>query len=399
MRFARVLGWLCLLTLSLYAAAEAVRPTDDRQVLETLPRRDNDPLNASIVQIHAAYAAKPNDLALALSLAHKHLERFRRDADPRDLGQAEAVVSPWLKTATPPIDVLIVRASVRQSNHLFESAIADLNEVLRRQSDSAQALLTEASIFQVQANYALARERCGAMIMQDPVIASLCLGNVAVVDHQIQQGQALVQRGVDGMPTSGSLFLWAMASKGELAAWLGHSEEAEQAFRAGLRVDPRDAYLKSDLADLLLDLGRPKEVLTLLSSDMRNDNLMLRIALAEKQAGGSSRLAEHIDDLKARFAASAERGDRVHQREEARFTLELLNEPENALKLAEANWQVQKEVADCRILLEAAVAARQPQRAAPALHWLKQSGLPDPRLQALQGKLAWADGLIVRRLA
>ena len=64
-----------------------------------------------------------------------------------------------------------------------------------------------------------------------------------------------------------------------------------------------------------------------------------------------------MEQLRDRFEASRLRGDRVHLREEARFTLHLLNDPKAALKLAQENWQVQKEPADVRILLEAALAA------------------------------------------
>jgi hypothetical protein len=66
------------------------------------------------------------------------------------------------------------------------------------------------------------------------------------------------------------------------------------------------------------------------------------------------------------------RGDRVHIREEARFTLHLLNDPKTALKFAEENWQVQKEPADIRILLESALAAH----VESARGWLKQTGKP-----------------------
>ena len=89
----------------------------------------------------------------------------------------------------------------------------------------------------------------------------------------------------------------------------------------------------------------------------RADPLLLRYALA-LQAQHSKELPAQVEQLRDRFAASRLRGDRVHLREEARFTLHLLNAPQAALKLAQENWQVQKEPADVRILLEAALAAR-----------------------------------------
>ncbi|WP_159674180.1 tetratricopeptide repeat protein [Andreprevotia sp. IGB-42] len=361
---------------------------DDQQVLEQLPRRDNDALNAGIARLQQARLRAPQDMDTALKLAALHLQRFHRDADPRDLGRAEAVLAPWLAAQPVPPRVLLLRASVRQSNHHFPEAIADLRQVLAQQPGDAQALLMLASIHQVRGNYEEAKQSCGGLVIQDPPIASLCLGNVIAVSGQPLQGLALIGRGIDGLPPGGTEYLWALASRGETLAWLGRSAEAEQSFRAGLKLDSRDAYLKTALADLLLQQGRPAEVITLLRDDSRNDNLLLRLAIAEKHAGRSADLIAHVQDLKARFAAAAERGDRVHLREEARFNLELLNEAETALQLAEANWQVQKEVADCRLLLAAALAAGQPRRAAPALQWLRNAKLLDPQLLQLQRKLA-----------
>jgi adenosyl cobinamide kinase/adenosyl cobinamide phosphate guanylyltransferase len=73
----------------------------------------------------------------------------------------------------------------------------------------------------------------------------------------------------------------------------------------------------------------------------------------------------------------------VHLREEARFTLHLLNAPDPALKLAQENWQVQKEPADVRILLEAALRADAAAVVDEVREWLSNSGLEDVQLQTM----------------
>jgi tetratricopeptide (TPR) repeat protein len=85
--------------------------------------------------------------------------------------------------------------------------------------------------------------------------------------------------------------------------------------------------------------------------------------------------------------AQATRGDRLHLREQARFTLELLGDAPAALRLAEENWRIQREPADARIVLEAALAAGSPSSARPVLAWLDETGLEDVRLRSLAGKL------------
>ena len=97
--------------------------------------------------------------------------------------------------------------------------------------------------------------------------------------------------------------------------------------------------------------------------------------------------AQPFDDVAARFAAAQARGDTTHQKEEARFALAVLGQAERALLLAQANYALQREVADARILLEAALAAHQPAAAAPVLQWMASSGVESVTLQALAARI------------
>jgi uncharacterized SAM-dependent methyltransferase len=87
--------------------------------------------------------------------------------------------------------------------------------------------------------------------------------------------------------------------------------------------------------------------------------------------------------LQARFDAARLRGDSVHQREEARFELHLKQRPTRALQLAQANWLVQREPADARLLLEASRATRQDAVAQAVRDLVASQGLQDERLKGL----------------
>ena len=91
--------------------------------------------------------------------------------------------------------------------------------------------------------------------------------------------------------------------------------------------------------------------------------------------------------MSARFDAARARGDTSHEKEEARFALAVLGQAERALQLALANYRKQREVADARIVLEAAWAARQRAAAEPVLQWMAASGVESPALRALADKL------------
>ena len=65
-----------------------------------------------------------------------------------------------------------------------------------------------------------------------------------------------------------------------------------------------------------------------------------------------------------------------------------MHQPGRALALARANWDVQREPADARILLEASLAAHRPDAAQPVLAWLRTNGVQDIRLARLAASLA-----------
>jgi hypothetical protein len=155
-------------------------------------------------------------------------------------------------------------------------------------------------------------------------------------------------------------------------------------FGAALALDPRDSYLLGAYADFLLDQKRLQDVVRLLKGHERVDGLLLRKALALQQLPAEqAALRAAITELGARFAAASERGDSVHQREQARFELHLRGRPQAALALARRNWEVQKEPADMRILLEAALAAGERQAARPVLDWIAVHHVQDASLARL----------------
>ena len=136
----------------------------------------------------------------------------------------------------------------------------------------------------------------------------------------------------------------------------------------------------------MLEQKRPREVGALLETWGASDNLLLRAALAAKM-GNAPEAPKLAQALGERFAAAGLRSERLHLAEEARYLLELKGEPNAALAAAAENWKSQREPRDAAVLLEAALAAGEPEAAAPALKWLEDSGFEDVRLQRLAAQL------------
>jgi predicted Zn-dependent protease len=218
----------------------------------------------------------------------------------------------------------------------------------------------------------------------DPrAVWAACLTSVNGATGKLRESYAQLHTALDRYSNAQpGVQSWVLTSLAEMAARAGMAPEAEAHFRAALTLDGADNYLLGAYADFLLDNGRPQKVLALLRDKTRADPLLLRYALA-LQAQNSKELPAQIAQLADRFEASRLRGDRVHLREEARFTLHLLHAPEAALKLAQENWQVQKEPADVRILLEAALGAHDAAAAEEGREWLRNSQLEEVYLSRL----------------
>jgi tetratricopeptide (TPR) repeat protein len=359
-------------------------PQEDAQVLERLPYRPSDPETRALGQMRTDLARNPYNVQLAAQLARHAIEKGRADGDPRYFGYAQAALSPWWSLPTPPAEIALLRATIRQSSHDFDNALRDLEQVLKHDPQHAQGWLTRAVILQVRGEYKKAAASCLTLSrLSSELIAITCASSVASLTGQAAKSDALLTetlaRATSASPTER---LWSLTVMAEIAGRLGHVKEAETHFQEALHLGIRDGYLTSAYADFLLDQGRYDAVIALLSEETRIDGLLLRLGLARKALHDPD-AAANVDSLRARFAAARLREDTRHQREEARFALWLLHEPHEAVLLAQANWAVQKEPADARILLEAALADRNVAAAEPVLKWLTETHLEDVHLAKL----------------
>lgn len=383
-----LLIWAGISSATLQANAAPYTPTSDDQPLERLPTAGNQNLR-ELRRLHVELVGRPTDLPLALRVATQDIQMARSESDPRYNGYAEAALRPWWSLPQPPNPVLLLRATLRQAAHDFASAREDLGRVISDDRRNVQARLTRATILQVEGKYDEALADCRSLaLLAEPLVATTCIAGVSALRGQARFGRQALQAAIDRTPFQESveIRLWALTLLAEIEARLDDAVGAEAHFRQALSLGKRDVYLIAAFADFLLDAGRPAEVQTLLKGEVRIDPLLLRLALAEQSLDAPA-LSRHVADLDERFSMSRLRGDVSHRREEARFTLLLLKKPQEALELATANWAVQREPADTRLLLEAALAAGIPSAAAPALEQLATMRLEDNRIQGLAARL------------
>ena len=344
-------------------------PKSDGEVLELVPKstpRPSGPLSAEEAAVRAR----------ALIFAAR-----RSGGDPRLLGRAQATLSPWWNEPSPPPAIRVLRATLKQSFHDFEGALVDLDAQLAADPSDDQAWLTRATVLSVLARYPEALASCDRLV--GSVVPQLvCRAQVMGVTGQAKEAVAALLTLRPQLEEVG----WVLSVRGEIERWTGDDAHAQQSLEQALSLDATDTYSRLLLAQLFLDGRQPARAAKLFEGRAVNDGELLMWVLALK-AANSSEYAARRAELDERVEANRQRGETLHQREESRYALALEGDAGKALELATKNWAVQKEPADARVLLEAAVAAKNAAAAAPALQWLEQTKFSDPTLRALAEKV------------
>lgn len=357
-------------------------PADDAQVLERLPVRTA-PAQRELARLRTAAAAAPAEPATAVALADAYYALSRAEGDPRYLGYAQAALGAWWKDPDAPTAVLVARATILQSGHEFDRALADLGKAIAREPRNGRALLVRATVLTVQGKYAQARADCPKLFGLAPEFyVFACAANVDSLTGRSAPAAATLDRALATLPTGDAAGrAWGESLQGEIAHRRG-DPAAEAHFRRALAADPADLYTLGAYADWLLDHGRAADVVPLVRDQARVDAMLLRLALAQK-ALRRPEADDSVASLRARFAASRARGDTVHRREEARFALALDGDAQRALQLAKDNWNVQREPADLRVLAEAAAATGDAAARRTVRQWIDETGLEYAAVAAL----------------
>ncbi|HEY0749459.1 MAG TPA: hypothetical protein VGD63_22345 [Steroidobacteraceae bacterium] len=356
---------------SVCAHADPYVPRSDDVVLAELPA------GTRFADVSARQLARAR-VDVAIPLAQFYIQQSRRSGDLRFLGYAQAVLAPWVAQAPPLPDVLILQATLQQSRHEFAASLTTLDRSLAIRPKDPQALLIRATVLRVLGRYADAAIACETFSgIVEPRLGALCTQSLRALSGEADSAySALAQVSSQGWLNSEKS--WLYSELGELAVRLGREEDAQRWFEQDLKLVPGDFYVRAAYADLLLNQHHPADALALLQGQESIEPLLLRIAIAQKQLG-DPQSAQSRDRLRAAFAAEEQRGETVHRREQARFLLEVENQPQQSLEVALENWSVQHEPDDVLILRNAAKAAGSPEAAEPALRFARANRQSDVR--------------------
>lgn len=365
-------GLLCTLAVNVPAVARPYTPANDGVVLE---RMIGTPLRRP--------PQSGDNLDVVVPLAQRHIAQARHTGDPRELGYAQGLLQPWWNEVDAPVQVLLLRATLRQARHDFGGALEDLDRVVEQQPQNAQAWLTRATVLRVQGHFPEALKACDALKGQvDPFIDALCTQAVRSLNGELVPALAEMERMRPRLAAQpADIAAWFEAEHALMAVRSGRAEEALALYAEALIRHPGDLNLRAEYADLLLDSDQATTVLELIPESAGADALQLRRTLALHALSDPAFSAHHQRILDG-FAAARRRDEALHLREEARYLLATADDPRAALQLAQKNWRIQREPPDARVLLRAAAAAGDSAAAEPVRQWMRQTRLEDVRLTA-----------------
>lgn len=380
-------------------AAKPYMPREGDEVLEKLPTalfgaRDE------VAELRRKLAANPKAPDLAGSLAARYMALGGQTGDARYYGYARAAIGAWWESENPPADILKLRAKLKERNHDYDPALADLHLLLRIDPLDVQAGIEVANINRVQGKYDEANQACDRLNRFAGPFAT-ALGRIpilAVTGHANDAYAQLERMLPDARVQFPATVQWFLTMQADIAVALGRDAEAEAHLREGLALAPEDKYLLRAYGDFLLDHGRDQEALSLVEGHAIDDGLLLCSAIAAQRLGKAERAAEWKAQLQSRFDEVRQRGDQPLGRFESLYELELKHDPERALKLALANWHVQKETHDTQAVLKAAIAAHASAEAKPVLKFLAANHTEHAGIQKLVKQLE-SEGLADRQLA
>jgi len=215
----------------------------------------------------------------------------------------------------------------------------------------------------------------------------ICSASLRSLSGQGAQANALFSYVEDPGPKAPpAISAWIEGLMADNAARMGLADQSDTHFKKALQLTPGDNFLLADYGEFLIDHGREKEAIDLVSGDTQSDTSFLVLVTAEKALGLPKAKAD-MTEMDARFRSMDQRGDHVFMREEASYLLHVEHSPKDALDLAMQNWKVQRAPKDVRVYLEAALATNDPAAAKPALDFIESTHLKDVTINPLVAQL------------
>ena len=288
------------------------------------------------------------DVAAAYSSADVHalIRAFRRTGDDDNLDAAWSRLQPLLAQDVQDVSVLIDAATVAQSRHDFETALALIDRALVIQPGFDQAWLLRASIQLVRGNPEQAESACDRLRSVPTLVAVTCRARTAIARgehaHVLKTLMAILAS-VDRASADPEALAWVLSVAGDAAA--ADPESAIDYYEQSLEL-VENAQVRAALVDVLLSIDRVAAARGVLKSGHHALPLTVRRLIVAVRMGEADAIADEIARTDHRFRHWIANRDWAHAREMARFYIDVLDRPALARRLARINLSLQREPED-----------------------------------------------------
>jgi tetratricopeptide (TPR) repeat protein len=317
------------------------------------------------------------------ALATAFIERARSRREPTYFGRAEAVLAPLASRPGAAAPLRRLYAEVLQYRHDFSGAEKLLDMVLEQQTHDVDARLMRASVRLVRGDFEGARADCAQLAASGGDIAVpgfACFAEALAGGGELERALDLLSLPAHPRSLAPAGGAYLLATRAELRERGDNFAGAIADYRTALSLAPADDSIRAALADTLVASGMVDEARRALAVDKAGVALLVRSAAL---AQGPQR-AELASRAASWLALEAARGDAQHLREAAMLAL-VNGEPARALAAARANFEIQKELPDIRVLARAASVADDTDALSALRQWLLDTGYRDSVTESIVG--------------
>ena len=289
----------------------------------------------------------------AIKKAENFLDQYKATKDLRFAGLAETVLKPWWNDRSIKV-IQMHKAHILQLNHKFFESNKVLSDLLTTSPNDLQALLLRFNNSMLLGEYQAAFNDCVSIAQfSSPIISGACLISIKGLQVSKEQAKEMVFGVLKIMSQDGSLRLsdrqWLTGLLIDVLVFHGAYDDAEKVIRSSFSNKVLEDSMLIVLAEILLKLDRPHDVLDLSSKTEMNISLLTYIVIAEQKLNKKFPTPNKAK-LGGLLEVEQRRGEMGHLRERALLRMYLDNDYEQAYWLAKQNWNRQKNVFDAELL-------------------------------------------------
>jgi len=372
-----------------FASAEPYLPHDETRVLDHLPTNlvalfSNDNKFESRVKRHTVSPEQWE--VLQQNRVTSYLNHAKASGDMRYLSYAENRLQNWLQETPQSEKARLLDAQIKQYNHNFKAAIQHLESLTMDHPKNIEAWSLLANLQLLTGDYHAAKSSCKQLSARSNLTDSIiCQSNIMIRTGELHKAHKMLRAllvGANTMPVQRQV--WLYTSMAEIKLQRNKITQAgyyiEKAVKLVADNGLNDNYLSRLHIDYLIQKNNLKQAFELVRNKKNDSAMMIRSAVIAKKLGYETNFDMSRIALSQTFEIERRRGLGRHLREQALFTLLVLNRPAEAFEIAQENWVTQKEPEDARILLKSALSVGDEALFQQVQAEIKNTGLIDLRL-------------------